>query len=170
MKHIDRFLLHRAQKVSDSLQEWIGITNFDIARIWLLFAILARVLEEALNPKHGGIFDIMLFSLVFFYFVYILMKAEKRNNYDSFRNELESQLYLLRSFLSILLTTSIVMVLLDLKIDEEDRYINYPLIHLERNLFEFLFLYFVSCTPKPHTPIRIKRWLSSISRRIALAI
>lgn len=175
MEKIDAFFLKKAQKISDWIQDWFGVSNFFLARIFLLFffvtALMLRIIEFITSKNDSWWVFITLMELLavtLFYFI-IKLAEEKCLSNPTFLNPYQIRLYLLRIMYLIFTIFAIFLLFSphDLDSKSEDFVLSHMLIDklaLFRELFCLLLLFFASCTPKPPQKSKIKKFIESMSQ------
>ena len=173
MESLDSKLLKKFQKFADIIQLWIGLTNFQLAKITLTIALIGW-LETRVEETvwHGwtvlNIIGMIVGSAFYLYITYRITIGEKNSHQNPlFQSDLSIDFVVFRRFaiyFVILATYRLVTdIFLPMTIDEKPG----TAVHNVRvsvfvwisSIGEWVTFYLASCTPKPRKPSRLKEWL-----------
>lgn len=170
---IDTWVLNQFQKVSDFFQEWLGIDNFLIAKISGVIAIIFYSLEIIFSFLRGAnFFDVI--SIFIFFAGCFFGRLITRNMEENCRKHPDclnpAVLKLLRLRVFALFSLMFFLTLLPLEMlaffhsstNQQKYYLLSVFCSNIFFLFIFLFLYFVSCTPKPYKTSKLKNLVKKI--------
>ncbi len=177
-KHsIDIFLLNKFQAVTDWFQEWFGITNFKIARFFLVSGIcslmVARiVLLSTIKEIYFVTVLGILFDLVWIIIVIDLIRQTKSAEEEclhnpQFTNYLAIQWFLYRVVFLLLLLLRFIPDFSE--IYDVTVIVRSVLLKFE-SMFVVLGFYFASCTPKPYKTSKVKKWLKSFVESVQATV
>lgn len=171
---LDTYLLDKFQKISNKIQDWVGLTNFRIARVCMILFFILRILHMVLDQSHkfnsfSLIFGVLIFVFLLFYYPYSLNKVENSSANKIFKNELVLRWSFYRpivAFLFIFGFTMSIPFLLHTHDPIAEKGPEYPkfimIIGDIQQVFDVLFLYFASCTPKPKKPSKLKKFIEKL--------
>lgn len=180
MEKIDFLILEKFQNISEFIQEWIGINNFTVAKKCLHLYLLVRSLSYFFRLKTDiGIFTSFIIPIILIA-MYLLFKSFLKKGKDSCSNKSNlnilaldlstiRQIFLALFVISLIfLPSSLNHIASEHSQDGTGIYLFYSTVMLSfGNFFEILFLYFVSCTPKPKKPSRLKKFILKIKTNLS---
>lgn len=180
IQNFDTLILNKFQKMSDIIQDWMGWNSLSLSKI-SLFLFSVFYLFEAFSWflfVHGEgwrlAFALLLISFLSFqfYFGWFLRAKNSDHNNTAFKNPLVIQYLFLRlawNFIGLInfLRSLSLVLFTDCLNDEGGSYFLAEIFSLFHNIFVFAFVYFVSCTPRPKKPSKIKKAVSKLGEKIS---
>jgi len=170
--NIDSFLLNKFQKFSDWSQDTFGVNNFILAKVMTCIsapAMVGQIIYFAMIKYNffGAFFQTLTLIFLGLIFNDIVKGGEKRvNESPEFANDLVIKLRFLRLlyvfifFLTLSGLPEIVSYFVSNYSEplEFYKYIYFAMDDIEDTAF-LLLAYFMSCTPKPPKPSKLKKLL-----------
>lgn len=173
MKRFDKFILSIFQRLTDDIQNNIGVSSFMISKLFLILWVIFEVIDCILSTKIMIIPFITFIHPIVLYILYKMYKfflklSRVTNDNPQFKNILSEHLYFLRLVMLYFLVINVGYKfspheIADLNDASMEGLISIRnIIHTLGNFFEVFFLYFVSCTSKPKKPSRLKKFITKL--------
>lgn len=174
MGSLDTLLLQMFQKISDWFQDWIGVDNFKIARFLLVIQAIIHVASITLAYiiLDADVFTaILAVGLVLMSrnaYAAIIMFEEKQKNSPNFLNQ---AVYLLASertssiVYAAFAMIPIIGMFQSLDTPHDLKLLGKVFVTFLSfiGIIKVIIYYFISCTPKPKKPSKIKQLVNKIS-------
>lgn len=169
LEKIDSICLPFFQKIADKIQIGIGVNNFQIARILLIFnATVVTAIETiiAFNTEHyvSCVVVAILNPLILMGYWRQSYTIESLCQNANFKNPFERDYVWIRGLIVVLAGGNLfldgVFLLTGIGQTEIVRYF----VNDIESIFLMMMFYFLSCTPKPPSRSKLKKLISSIKQ------
>lgn len=169
----DKFILSIFQKISDKVQEYVGLTCFKIAHSFFAVAMMGSLIDIIGTFMSGatfwGIVGVVFIPIIYIVMIYLLISAEKQCLKDkTIRNPCEVSFFGVRRYGTFLLVLSLLSLgakYPNLKKVSPEYVTGYMVQYFGHRLWVvalWLGLYFGSCTPKPYQDSKVKKMVKSL--------
>lgn len=175
---IDVFLLNKFQRISDWSQDWFGINNFKIAKLFWAITMLLLILQTVVSfLQKIDLLHIIVMLIVGSYIIIlgvIFNNAEEicKNN-PVFQNPQAVRLSPIRLFwffmsaMCCLMLPSYIYHFIYIASTNNEQYKSLEFLFINIKDIALLFLmYFGSCTPKPYKPSKVKKLVEKAKEAI----